>query len=166
LVSHSFPTRRSSDLNEEDYTTKGGKMLKAILPVSSTSEFDNIVDTFTLENLYGKDLLVEFVFDNNDLATVQGEESLRQTFATIMSTTKGGIPEFPDDGIPDSIKGTNENIIQYPILFRSILSMLQKDKRFRSFEILNISKTNQGSIFIETQTQTIVGTTLNENIGI
>ena len=154
-----------NQLEEEDYQNSGGKFLKAILPNNSTFELDNIVDTLSQENIFGKDLNKKVEFVSNDLRVLTGKESLNQTFSTTMSTIAGSIPEFPSDGVPDYIYGTNQNIIQYPVLFRSILSMLQKDKRFISFEILNIRK-DQDSIFIDTESKSITGDTFIKELKI
>ena len=154
-----------NSIEEEGYTNKGGKFLKAILPNNSTFELDNIVDTLSQENIFGKDLNKRLEFISNDLSVLTGKESLNQTFSTTMSTIAGSIPEFPSDGVPDYIYGTNQNIIQYPIIFRSLLNMLQKDKRFTSFEILNIRK-DQDSVFIDTETKSITGDTFIKELKI
>jgi len=154
-----------NQINEEDYTNKGGKLLKASLPLNSVFELDNIVDSLSQENIFGKDIVKQFSFEDGDLKTIEGKESLKQTFDTIMSTIKGSIPEFEQDGVPDYLIGTNQNIIQYPVLFRSILSMMQKDKRFSSFELLDIKK-EQDMVIIETQTKTITGDILVRNINL
>lgn len=156
-----------NQINEEDYTNKGGKLLKAFLPNNSNFELENIVDSLSEINIYGKDLVnhIEIDIIEKDLKILQGIESLNQTFGTIMSTIQGSIPEFPEDGVPDYLVGTNRNAIQYPVLFRSILSMIQKDKRFVSFEIIDINK-DQDSIFMKVQVQTITRETFIENISL
>ena len=73
-----------------------------------------------------------------------------------MSTIKGSIPEFSNDGVPDYVFGTNKNVIQYPIIFRSLLAMIQKDKRFTGLELLDINK-DQDSVFMSFQATTITG---------
>lgn len=152
-----------NQISEEEYTNKGGKFLKASFVNNQSFDLENIVDTLSETNIYGKDIAVKMEFDNSDIRVLQGKESLQQTFSTIMSTIAGSIPEFEGDGIPDYLFGTNQNIIQYPILFRSLMSMFQKDKRFSSFEILNIKK-EQDAIMIETQVKSITGEIFVENI--
>jgi hypothetical protein len=113
--------------------------------------------------VYGKDIQKEFIFENNDLKVLVGKESLEQTYGTIMSTMSRSIPEFPSIGVPDYLFGTNQNVIQYPVLFRSLMSMFQTDKRFISFEIIDIKKDKE-TITIETQTKTIMGDTFTNNV--
>lgn len=156
----------SNQIIEEDYTNQGGKMLNVRIPNNSTFSLENIVDTLTYENIYGKDIICKLeIQSDGGLATLVGKDSLRQTFSTIMSTIKGSIPEFPNDGVPDYVYGSNKNIIQYPIIFRSLLSMIQKDKRFTKLELLDINK-DQDSIFLEFQASTITESVLTNNLTI
>lgn len=156
----------SNQVIEEDYTNKGGRLLNVRIPNNSNFNLQNIVDNLTAENVYGKDLTCKIeIQSDGGLTTLTGKDSLRQTFSTIMSTIKGSIPEFPNDGVPDYVYGSNKNIIQYPIIFRSLLSMIQKDKRFTGLELLDINK-DQDSIFMSFQVSTITGETFVNNITI
>jgi hypothetical protein len=156
----------SNQTIEEDYTNKGGKLLNVRIPNNSNFNIENIVDNLSAENVYGKDIICKLEIESDGgLKTVSGKDSTRQTFATIMSTIKGSIPEFPNDGIPNYVYGSNKNIIQYPIIFRSLLSMIQKDKRFTGLELLDINK-NQDSVFISVQASTINGEAFVNNITI
>lgn len=151
-------------VNEEDYTNKGGKLLNISLPNSLNSNLENVIDFLIGDNLYGKDLNRKLqILPDGGVLTLEGKESLYQIFETIMKTIRGSIPEFPEDGISSSIFGVNENIIQYPMIFRSLLSMIQKDKRFKSLELLDIKK-SEDSVFLEFQATTIVGDNLINNI--
>jgi len=153
-----------NQMTEEGYTNKGGALFTIKLPNSSNFTLENIVDYLTAENVFGKDIYKKIeITSDGDVTTLQGRESLQQTFQTIMSTIRGSIPEFPEDGVPSEVLGANENIIQYPILMRSLLSMIQKDKRFTSFDILDIRK-EEDSIFLELKTSTITGDSLTNNL--
>ena len=132
-------------------------MLNVRIPNNSSFNLENIVDYLTSENIYGKDIVNKIeIQSDGGLSTVLGKDSLRQTFKTIMSTIKGSIPEFSNDGVPDYVFGTNKNVIQYPIIFRSLLAMIQKDKRFTGLELLDINK-DQDSVFMSFQATTITG---------
>ena len=104
-------------INEEDYTPSGGTLFNIRLQGAVSFNLPNIVDNPTEENIYGKDIRKDFIFQDNDLITVTGIDAVRQTVDTILRTRKGGIPEFPNDGIEDDSIGTNVNAIQYPIIF-------------------------------------------------
>jgi hypothetical protein len=150
--------------NEEDYTNKGGKLFKISLPNNSNFNISNVVDYLIGDNIYGKDIDKKItITPDGDLKVKSGKESLKQIFEIIMSTVRGGIPEFPDDGIPSGIFGTNQNVIQYPIMFRSFLNMFQKDKRFKTFELLDINK-SEDSIFLEFRATTIIGDNYTNNV--
>jgi len=149
---------------EEDYSNKGGAIFTITLPNNINYELDNVIDYLIGENIYGKDVVRKIeILSDGDLKTIYGKDNLKQIFEILMSTIRGSIPEFPNDGVPSEIFGTNENIIQYPIILRSILNMIQKDKRFTAFDILDINK-DEDSIFIEVQASTITGDTLVNNI--
>lgn len=151
---------------EEDYTNKGGKLLNAYFPNNNSFDLENIVDNLSQENLYGKDIYSKMTLESDgNYTTLEGIESLQQTFKTIMSTTQGSIPEFPEDGVSSYLFGSNKNTLQYPVLFRSLLSMFQKDKRFVSFEVLDIIK-KEDKIYVETQTQTINGDEFVKSINV
>jgi hypothetical protein len=141
---------------EEDYTMNGGKLLKLTFNNNLNFNLSNIVDNLSSDNLYGKDLSKEFSIEDDDLVCKIGKDAVEQTFGTILETVKGGIPEFPDDGIPDYLFSGNQNVLQYPILFRSISSMLKKDDRFNALEILDITK-DQDNVFIKLQTSVKTG---------
>lgn len=154
-----------NDLNEEKYTSQGGVLLKVRLLNNSNFEIKNIVDTFTKENLYGKDIQKKLVFYNGDLITLSGFDSLFQTFDTIMSTFKGSIPEFPEDGISNEVYGSNVNLFNYPTIFRNILNMLQKDDRFSQLELVDLFKDGD-NIFMKIQVKTKIGEILQQDLSV
>lgn len=154
-----------NQLIEEDYTNTGGKLLNVRLNDSpNISSIQNIIDYLIGDNIYGKDLVKKIeILSDGDLNTISGKDNIRQIFETIMSTIKGSIPEFENYGIPSDIFGTNENIIQYPIIFRSLVGMIQTDKRFTSLDLLDINK-KEDNINIEIQARTLMGDTFVNNL--
>lgn len=150
---------------EEDYTMSGGKLLKLSFKNSLNFNLANIVDNLSSDNLYGKDIQNIFTISNSDIVCLSGKEAVEQTFGTIITTIKGGIPEFPEDGIPDYLFSGNQNILQYPILFRSISSMLKKDDRFNALEILDIMK-DQDNVFIKLQTTVKTGDVFKRDLSL
>lgn len=150
---------------EEDYTMSGGKLLKLSFKNNLNFNLTNIVDNLSSDNLYGKDIQNIFTISNSDIVCLSGKEAVEQTFGTIITTIKGGIPEFPEDGIPDYLFSGNQNILQYPILFRSISSMLKKDDRFNALEILDIMK-DQDNVFIKLQTTVKTGDVFKRDLSL
>ena len=150
---------------EEDYTMNGGKLLKLTFKNNLNFNLTNIVDNLSSDNLYGKDIKSTLSIVDSDIACIYGKEAVEQTFGTIITTIKGSIPEFPEDGMPDYLFSGNQNILQYPILFRSISSMLGKDDRFNSLEILDIAK-DQDNVFIKLQTTVKTGDILKKDLAL
>jgi hypothetical protein len=150
---------------EEDYTMNGGKLLKLTFKNNLNFNLTNIVDNLSSDNLYGKDIKSTLSIIDSDIVCIYGKEAVEQSFGTIITTIKGSIPEFPEDGMPDYLFSGNQNILQYPILFRSISSMLSKDDRFNSLEILDIAK-DQDNVFIKLQTTVKTGDVLKRDLAL
>jgi len=149
---------------EEDYTNIGGVLFKIDLPNGVAFGINNIVDNLIGDNLSGKDIFEKVeIQSDGDLNVISGKEAVQQTFKTILGTIQGSIPEFPEDGVPSFIYGSNENIIQYPVILRSFLNIIRKDQRFISFELLDINK-REDNISIEFQSETINSNELNSSI--
>lgn len=158
-------TSIDNDLNEEKYTSEGGVLLKVRLSNNSNFDIKNVVDFFTKENLYGKDILRKFTLLNGDLVTLAGFNSLMQTFNTIMSTEKGSIPEFPQDGLESGLIGSNVNAFNYPSIFRNLMNMFEKDDRFSVLELIDIFRKDDG-VSITVQARTKIGEILQQELAI
>jgi hypothetical protein len=154
-----------NDLNEEKYTSNGGVLLKVRLMNNANFDIKNLVDFFTKENLYGKDLQKKLTLSGGDLVTLIGFDSLMQTFETILGTEKGSIPEFPQDGLESNLIGSNINAFNYPSIFRNLMNMFQKDDRFSVLELIDIFKKNDG-VSIAIQAKTKIGEILQQEISI
>jgi hypothetical protein len=80
-------------------------LLNVRVPNDTTFNLENIVDTLSYQNVYGKDIACKLEIQlDGGLKTLEGRDSLQQTYGTIMSTIRGSIPEFPEDGVPDYVK--------------------------------------------------------------
>jgi len=145
-----------NDLNEEKYTSAGGVILTVRLKNNYNFDINNIVDSLSNENLYGKDIQNKIEFIDGDVYSLAGENSLLQTISNIFNTFKGTIPEFPEDGIDSSIIGSNITAFSYPTQFRNIMQMLQKDDRFKTMELIDLYRTDD-SVFIKVQLTTKIG---------
>ena len=150
---------------EEDYTTEGGLNFDVSLRNNLTFDLPNIIDSLQGDNIYGKDIDRSFVFEDNDLKLVVARDAVRQTIDTILRTRKGSIPEFPADGIEEDTIGTNVSAIQYPVIFRNILSLFRKDGRFSEIKLLNLDR-NQDSIFLTFEITTILKNSVVTNLEI
>lgn len=152
-----------NDMHEEAYTSQGGNIMTVKLSNSLNFNLRNIVDNLTAENIYGKDINKKISFESNDVICLQGMDSLMQTFETIFLTFKGSIPEFPEDGLSNFVVGSNVNVIGYQYIFRNIMQMFQKDDRFKSIELINLSR-NDDQIFLKLQAKTKINDFIPKDI--
>jgi hypothetical protein len=150
---------------EEDYTPNGGTLFSITFSNNANFSLANIVDNLQGDNVYGKDIERGFVFEDNDLKILQFQDALTQTLDTILSTRKGGIPEFPEDGIEDSIIGTNVNTIQYPTIFRNLLNMFRKDGRFIDVNLLDLTQEDE-SVWMKLEVKAILKDAFISNLSI
>lgn len=155
----------SNDLNEESYTSAGGTLLHVRLTNNLNFDIRNIIDYFTQENLYGKDIQNKIEFIDGDIVCLQGESSLMQTVENILSTEKGSIPEFPSDGIDPDLIGSSVSFFNYPVQFRNIVNMIQKDDRFKTFEILDIYQTAD-QVYLKFNIKTKIGNLIQRELAI
>ena len=153
----------SNDLNEEAYTSDGGNIISISFSNNLTFDLKNIVDTLSTTNLYGKDIQKRFEISSGDIKTLEGVDSLTQTFETIFSTFKGSIPEFPEDGVSSESIGSNVNVINYPSMFRNILNMFQKDDRFSVVSLIDLYR-SEDNVFMKIQAKTKIGDILLNEI--
>lgn len=154
-----------NDLNEEKYTSAGGNILTIKLSNKLNFSLRNIVDTLSELNLYGKDIKKKFTIEDNDVVTLQGMESLMQTFSTIFETFKGSIPEFPEDGLSNFVIGSNVNVIGYQYIFRNIIEMFKKDDRFKSVELVDLQK-REDIVYLSVQARTKINDFIPKEIAL
>ena len=152
-------------VEEEQYTTSGGAMFSVTLRNNFAFDLPNIIDFATGDNLYGKDIHRGFNFVNNDLQVVTFRDALKQTLQTILETRRGSIPEFPDDGIDDELIGSNVNSFQYPILFRNILNLFNRDPRFTEVNLIDLFR-DADAIIMRIEVITLLRDRLITNINV
>ena len=140
---------------EEDYVTgHGSNTFSVNLKNVGINYVDNVVDTLVNENILGKDLSIEFVFENEDLKIIKFQKSMEQALQIILEAVKGCIPEFTDYGLPSDFIGQTTNAIQYPIIFKSLMNMFQRDNRWASAELIDLKKV-EDSIFMKVRATTV-----------
>jgi hypothetical protein len=152
-----------NDINEEKYTSAGGTLLSISFANNASFDLRNIVDNLSSTNIYGKDLVKKFTITAGDISVLTGWDALLQTFGTILSTIKGGIPEFPEDGTSNNAIGSNVNTIGFPSIFRNLLAMIQKDDRFSSLDLVDV-RMEEDSVFMTVKAKTKIGQSLTSNI--
>lgn len=157
---------KNNFIEEEDYDyEKCDKLFKIYYNTSGYHDITNIVDNLDSEKILGKDIDANFRFENGDIATVEYEEAVKQSFNTILSSLKGSIPEFPEYGLPNEVLGSSINAVQYPILFKHLINMFQRDERWAEVNLLDIFK-NEDKIFMTINAKTVTNNYYKTNIRI
>jgi hypothetical protein len=152
-------------ITEEDYTTEGGKIFWVKLQNSYNYGIPNIVDSLSGETIYGKDIVKKFEFVGNDLATISGNDAIKQSLSTKLDTVKGSIPEFPDRGVDPQSTSTNVNSIQYPSIFRNLLNLFQDDARWKEVNLLDLYREDD-AVFMKFEVKTILKDSFLTNLKI
>lgn len=147
-----------NDLEEENYTREGNVLLKIeLLSDIQNVNLTSLVDNINSETIYGKDVLQNITYKNNDLAIVERENCLLQSCEILLSLRKGDNPQFPDSGISGGI-GVSKNTfgLLFPTIFRQISDLFATDETFKSISLINLVFKNN---FVDAQfeVETIVG---------
>ena len=142
-------------IEETDYSfSDGGNKFYINLKNAGNNYLDTVVDVLVGDNILGRDIDVNFVFENDDLKIVIGDDAIRQALDTILSSQKGAIPEFKDYGIANEFIGTTVNAIQYPSIFKDVMNMFQRDSRWDSVELIDV-KREEDAVFLSLQCKTV-----------
>jgi hypothetical protein len=140
---------------EEDYVAgEGSNTFFVNLKNMGVNYVDNVVDTLVDQNILGKDIDMNFSFENNDLRAIKYHESMDQALTIVLEALKGCIPEFKDYGLPNEFIGTTTNAIQYPIIFKALMNMFQRDNRWASAELIDLVKKDD-SVFMKVKAVTV-----------
>lgn len=153
----------NNQLIEEEYTPEGGKIISVVFQNNSNFAIDNIIDSLVGKNVLGKDIKRKISFIGNDVETVEYEKAIEQCLYVILGTVKGSIPEFKEDGIENDTIGSNVNIIQYPSMFRNLLSIFQKDRRWSEITLIDL-KREEDNVFMKIECKTILQDRVITNI--
>ena len=142
-------------IEETDYSfSDGGDKFYINLKNAGNNYLDTVVDVLVGDNILGRDIDVNFVFENDDLKIVIGDDAIRQALGTILSSQKGAIPEIKDYGIANEFIGTTVNAIQYPSIFKDVMNMFQRDSRWDSVELIDV-KREEDAVFLSLQCKTV-----------
>lgn len=150
---------------EEDYTMEGGTIFTVKFRNNAAFDLPNIVDYFTGKNVLGKDINKKIKYVNNDLDTVKYEGALNQSFEIKIDVRKNSIPESPQYGFDASSIGTSVSALNYPTIFRNILVLFRKDKRWKDVKLLDIYR-EDSAVFIKFEAKSISGDEFTTNIAI
>lgn len=127
-----------NNLSEIDYTYQGDRSLNVRVDFLIQSMPLNSVDIMRGDNILGKDLANETLFQDDDLLVLIPYDTVQQSADIILNTYKGSIPEFQSLGIDKNQVVNNVNSLQFPSIFRQISEMFRQDDSFISIELSNV----------------------------
>lgn len=151
-----------NDLPEEGYTPAGGNILNVIGSNKFSLQLRSVVDNISGKKVYGIDLNRTITFEDDDLAALGYDDTIRQTVVILANLKRGQTPEFPDDGLQGSlVNGTNRNTVAYPILLRQYYNTFEKDDTLKSLKVTSI-KTVQDALAISFEIETRLSEVIQE----
>lgn len=136
-----------SDLEEIDYDHNGDSVFRLNVSNKSGLDIKSVVDVITGDNVLGKDILNEIVYEDDDLKYLQPTDTLNQSAEILLSLRRGDTPEFFDYGV-DIVEGTTKTAFDYPIVIRQLTQSFSTDDSFESIYLTDIS-TDKDSILLK-----------------
>ena len=141
-----------NELEEENYTSEGGNILKANTSASIKKlNIKTIVDNLQGDKILGVDIYKKLTYDitEQDLKVLSPKETYKQSINILITLKKGDNPEFSDQGRNEKLTvGSNINSIAYPILFRQMKEVFATDDTIKSFVVTDVNRKQDG-LFIE-----------------
>lgn len=135
-----------NNLKEEDYSLNGGRSVTVNLK-SSRESYNNItiktvIDQMIGLNVLGKDISKKLNFVNNDLETLDPENTFYQSCGILLDLKKGGNPEFYNYGFDKSML-VNRNLVigMLPSFLRQLNYMVSRDDTIQSYILRNFNIT-------------------------
>lgn len=153
-------------ITEEQYEDReGSNNFYVNLKTTGNNNIETLVDTLVEDNILGKDFSTSFDFVDNDIEVVQHDESLEQALDIILKSVAGCVPEYKDYGLPENYIGTTINAIQYPAIFKSLMNMFQRDGRWKSCELLEVTR-QEDAVFLTIKATAITNQSYVTNVPI
>lgn len=135
-----------NDFEEEDYEIDTLTSAKAFVENQSRGiVVKTILEEPIGEKVYGKDILRNISFSDNDLSVVKYTDNVNQKIEIILSMLQGDVPEMPNMGRRGAI-GENFSNYSYPELVRDIQDSFLQDDLFSSVEFDEL-KVVEGDIY-------------------
>lgn len=147
-----------NDLEETDYTTNGGIILKAIFPNRGNQfNLDSVLGPLQGELLYGIDLDKKIQYVDNDKKILTPNKTILQAVKILIGLKQGDNPQFPGNGLSSALfVGTNVGSLSFPSIFRQMVNTFKNDDTIFSLVIENVRK-EEDALFIDYNIQTKYG---------
>lgn len=147
-----------NSLREEDYTKDTNNELKLFFnETSQPFTLNSVVDTISGKSVFGKDFVDYISFEDEDLKSLDYDETLQQSVSILSNLKKNDNPDFPNDGVQSSIvAGGNRATFNFPILTRQLQQTFSTDDTLKDFQILLLS-IEEDKLFLEYQVSSRLG---------
>ena len=153
-----------NDLSEEDYNHEGGTDLKLPVEYKAGTYLTSVVDNPIGDKMYGIDIKRKLTFSDNDLETLNYNDTVLQSVDIFMETRLGTTPEFPNIGFNESlVTGTTRGTIGLPVLQRQLLNIFRTDDTFTDYKITNL-EFNKDAFILEFEINTVRGKALSKTV--
>lgn len=152
-----------NDISEFDYGVQSNKKINITKKIFSSPNYflNSVVDNLKNEKLYGLDFDVKITFENDDIKTLDYEQTVRQSALVLVNLKKGDIPEYPSLGVDQKVCiGSNIGSVLFSSIKRQLQETFRTDDSIRNFSINDISYEN-GDLTIKYSVDTMYNLTYN-----
>jgi hypothetical protein len=141
---------RKNYVLETDYTSGvGGWTIMLGRNTLANYSLNSVVDNLQGDNVYGKDIDVNMVYENDDLKVLAPRETLRQSVHVLSQLRQGDIPEFRAMGISDNmVIGGNIGVLNVPFIVRQMTETFETDDTLTQLQVKKV-ETIETSLYIE-----------------
>jgi hypothetical protein len=128
----------SNALIQEDYDTRGGKVLNITFKNNSNYFINGIVDNPEGDRVKGRDVCKKLTFENEDIKVLGYDDTLLQTLDILINLRKNDNPEFPELGVDKTlVTGVSFKSIMLPAFIRQLFDTFATDDLISGVEITN-----------------------------
>jgi|MDSW01.2.fsa_nt_gb hypothetical protein len=112
-------------------------------------QLNSVVDNLIGENMYGKDISLDFSYADDDVVVDTPRETFKQAVLILAQLKKGEIPEVPELGISQELAlGSTVGLLNLPFIEREISESFASDDTITNYTIDNVEQ-QSGVVNIE-----------------
>lgn len=141
---------RKNHVLETDYTSGVGGWTIMLGRDSLTNySLNSVVDNLQGDNVYGKDIDINMVYEDDDLKVLAPRETLRQSVYVLSQLRQGDIPEFVEMGLSENmVIGGNIGVLNVPFIVRQMTETFKTDDTLTQLQVKKV-ETIEASLYIE-----------------
>lgn len=154
-------------LKETDYTSQQGGYLLNMGKKSVENLFLNgVVDNLYGDRVYGKDMDINFTFENDDIKVLSPQETVKQSVSILANLKKGDIPEFTGLGISEDLNiGNTMGMINVPFISRELQNAFSTDDTLVNMQIDDV-KTEGTVMYISLNVETFYNLVFKQQLSV